>query len=291
MDPAGFWSATVSHSCQGKKIMVAYIKCYKTANWTPTRRQNLAEAKAQTPTPQEPVLNLITHPLIPCCQWAVFQAHNTTQHSKTHRLPAAADTNQCQGPSSPSETMLLYRPTAIKQANTATYVPFPWKGLKWGWLQQQPALAPTGDSNLSGNPSLLLMRVMMKGEGDSSIPGSLQHRVLQSSFISTVVPLGEVRGTVRSLRRRPHLVAIHTSATLDPETEPAQSQCIVPLLLWLLQKMQPTDSWISSPPPAAQAVGCSDRINYYHLLLKCPTTFCMWQIRNDPHLKTLVFPF
>lgn len=65
------------------------------------------------------------------------------------------------------------------------------------------------------------MGVMMKGEGDSSIPRSLQYGILQPPLISTVVPLGEVRGTVRPFRRGPYLVAIHTATTLDPGTEPA----------------------------------------------------------------------
>ena len=71
----------------------------------------------------------------------------------------------------------------------------------------------------------------MKSEGDSSIPRSLQHGVLQPPLIGTVVPLGEVRGAVGPFRRGPYLVAIHTATTLDPETEPAQHQCEVPPLL------------------------------------------------------------
>lgn len=75
------------------------------------------------------------------------------------------------------------------------------------------------------------MGVMMKSEGDSGIPCSLQHRVLQPPLISTVVPLGEVRGTVGPFRRGPYLVAVHTATTLDPGTEPAQGQCkVLPLL-------------------------------------------------------------
>lgn len=76
-------------------------------------------------------------------------------------------------------------------------------------------LPPQGTVNLLGNPSLLLMGVVMKSEGDSSIPCSLQHRVLQAPLISAVVPLGEVRGAVRPFRRWPYLMAIHTATTLD----------------------------------------------------------------------------
>lgn len=64
----------------------------------------------------------------------------------------------------------------------------------------------------------------MKGEGDSSIPRSLQHRVLQPPLIGTVVPLREVRSTVRPFRRGPYLVAIHTATTLDPGTDPVPGQ-------------------------------------------------------------------
>ena len=75
------------------------------------------------------------------------------------------------------------------------------------------------------------MGVMMKGEGDCSIPCSLQHGVLQPPLIGTVVPLGEVRGTVGPFRWGPYLVAVHTATTLDPGTEPVQGQCKVPPLL------------------------------------------------------------
>lgn len=71
----------------------------------------------------------------------------------------------------------------------------------------------------------------MKSEGDSGVPGSLQHRVLQPPLVSTVVPLGEVRGAVGAFGRRPHLVAVHTATTLDPGTESAQDECEAPPLL------------------------------------------------------------
>lgn len=89
------------------------------------------------------------------------------------------------------------------------------KGTKVGQAATEPALAPTGDSNLLGNPSLLLMGVMMESEGDSSIPRSLQHSVLQAALIGAVVPLGQVRGAVGAVGRRPDLVPVHTAATLD----------------------------------------------------------------------------
>lgn len=59
------------------------------------------------------------------------------------------------------------------------------------------------------------MGMMIKGEGDSSIPSSLQDRVLEPTFFSTVVPLGEVRSAVRPLWRRPDLMSIHTATTLE----------------------------------------------------------------------------
>lgn len=84
-------------------------------------------------------------------------------------------------------------------------------------------MPPQGDSNLLGNPSLLLMGVVVKGEGDGSIPRSLQHGVLQPPLVSAVLPLREVRGAVRALRRGPDLVAIHAAATLDPGRGSARS--------------------------------------------------------------------
>lgn len=123
---------------------------------------------------------------------------------------------------------------------------------------------PQGDSNLLGNPSLLLMGVVVKGEGDSSIPRSLQHRVLQPPLVSAVLPLGEVRGAVRALRRGPDLVAIHAATTLDPGTEAAQGQCRVPQLVWLMGclKMQPSNIWIASVI-CNPLTGLSDSINCF----------------------------
>lgn len=99
-----------------------------------------------------------------------------------------------------------------------------------GQAATEPARAPTGDSNLLGNASLLLMGVLIESEGDSSVPGSLEHRVLQAPLVRAVLPLRQVRRAVRAVGRGPHLVPVHTAGTLDPATRPLQGHCKAPLL-------------------------------------------------------------
>lgn len=118
------------------------------------------------------------------------------------------------------------------------------------------------------------MGVVMKGERDSGIPRSLQHRVLQPPLVSTVVPLGEVRGTVRPFRRGPHLVAIHAATTLDPGTESAQGQCKVLLFFfWLMGclKTLPSNIWIASVI-CNTATELSGSMNYCCVSFRLTTT-------------------
>lgn len=74
---------------------------------------------------------------------------------------------------------------------------------------------------LSWYSPLLFMGMMMEGESDSSIPGSLQDCVLQPTFFSSVVPLGQVRGAVRTIWWRSDLMAVYTATTLDPAIKKA----------------------------------------------------------------------
>lgn len=143
------------------------------------------------------------------------------------------------------------------------------KGIKVGQAATEPALAPTGDSNLLGNPSLLLVGVMMESEGDSSVPCSLQHGVLQPPLIRAVVPLGQVRGAVRAVGRGPDLVPVHTAATLDPATRSGQGQCKAPLLLQRMGcfKLQPSNVWVNS---TGAGLSVSE---FYCISFKHTTTF------------------
>lgn len=60
--------------------------------------------------------------------------------------------------------------------------------------------------------------MVVEREGDGSVPGGLQHRVLEPALLGTVVPLREVGRAVGSLRRGPDLVAVHAAPALDPAT-------------------------------------------------------------------------
>lgn len=96
----------------------------------------------------------------------------------------------CQGPSSQSRDTLFCYPTATQQSSMHSYpLPLSLKGIQVGQAATEPALAPTGDSNLSGNPSLLLVGVLIESEGDSSVPRSPEHRVLQAPLVRAVLPL------------------------------------------------------------------------------------------------------
>lgn len=133
-------------------------------------------------------------------------------------------TEHCQGPCSPLQSHTLPYPTATRESSTHSCpLPLSLKGIEVGQAAAEPALAPTGDSNLLGYPSLLLMGVMMEGEGDSSVPRRPQHGVLQPAPVRAVVPLGQVRGAVGAVGRGPHLVPVHTAATLDPAKVSATS--------------------------------------------------------------------
>lgn len=59
----------------------------------------------------------------------------------------------------------------------------------------------------------------MEDEGDGSFPGAFQNGVHQAPLVEAVVPLGQVSGAVRLLRRRPHLTATHTAAAPEPERD------------------------------------------------------------------------
>lgn len=158
-------------------------------------------------------------PVIPGSQGAVFQAHNSTANKKPQTL-CCSRLNTAKGLCSHT---ILY-PTATQQSSMHSCpLPLSLKGIKVGQAATEPALAPTGDSNLSGNPSLLLMGVMMEGEGDSSVPGRPQHGVLQAAPVRAVLPLRQVRGAVRAIGRGPHLVPVHTAPTLDPAKGTATS--------------------------------------------------------------------
>lgn len=113
------------------------------------------------------------------------------------------------------------------------------------------------------------MGVMMEGEGDSSVPGSLQHRVLQAALVRAVLPLRQVRGAVRAGGRGPHLVPVHTAATLDPATRSVTHQHKAPLLSLPMGclKLQPSYICINSPGAGFSV------LNYYSISFKHTTAF------------------
>ena len=64
---------------------------------------------------------------------------------------------------------------------------------------------------------LVFMRALVEDKRDSSVPGGLQHLVPEALLVEAVVPLGQVAGAVGVLCRRPHLPAIDTAATAEPD--------------------------------------------------------------------------
>lgn len=180
--------------------------------------------------------------------------HASSRYSQFPRAVFQAEKNPwtpcCQGPSSHFRATLFCHPTTTPQSSMHSCpLPLSLKGIKVGQAATEPALAPTGDGNLSGNSSLLLVGVMMEGEGDGSVPGSLQHRVLQAALVRAVLPLRQVRRAVGASGRGPHLVPVHTAATLDPATRSVTHQHKAPLppLPMGCLKLQPSYIWINSP--------------------------------------------
>lgn len=69
----------------------------------------------------------------------------------------------------------------------------------------------------SDNSSLVLMRALVKDEGDCSIPRCLQHRISQASLISTVMPVGQIAGAVWVFRWKVYLSTVYTAPAAKPD--------------------------------------------------------------------------
>lgn len=214
-----------------KKKTWLHIKCCKIPGSTWTRRQNLAEEGTdtkgkRTSATSDQACKVLLFPV----PKGLFFRHRIQHQRKSHGLLAAAARTLPRAfqPVQSHAILLSYSHTTVQHAQPPT-APF---------LERNPSgagchracLAPTGDSNLLGNPSLLLMGVMIESEGDSSVPRSLQHRVLQPPLVCAVVPLRHVRGAVGAVGRGPHLLPVHTAATLDPATRSLPCHCKAPPL-------------------------------------------------------------
>lgn len=62
------------------------------------------------------------------------------------------------------------------------------------------------------------MGALVKDKGDASVPAGLQHRVPQPTSVHTMLPAGQITGTVRILWRGANLTAVYT----PPATKPAE---------------------------------------------------------------------
>lgn len=68
----------------------------------------------------------------------------------------------------------------------------------------------------SDDSSLIMVGVLMEDEGHSFVPWGLEHCVVQSSFICTVMPAWQVAGAVWIIGRSTNLTAVYTALTSKP---------------------------------------------------------------------------